>query len=168
MPRLTSLPRPLLVAIPLLVATVFVLLFLTSQSGPPQLVSVFGIDPAELEADFGVIVHPPDGAPALSGDDAMAAARRNHRDAKIAGVELVRIKLVYEWFDDLAWAVKWDVDGEEAVQPVGLQEAEHEPPWLYVFDVMFIDAKTGGFLTGAELTSPASDFEKAQDHVITQ
>ncbi len=166
--RLSPSFRRFALFLPLLGAAALVFLLLTSQSGPPQPIRVFGIDHGELEEGFGILVYPPDGKAALSADAAMAAAQETDGDGNIAGAELVHIKLVYEGFDGLAWAVKWDVDGKGAIQPVGSVEAEQEPPWLYVFDVTFIDAQTGAFLAGAELTSPAADFEKARDHVITR
>jgi len=163
--RLRSARRALL-ALPVLAAAILILLFLTGQSGPARPMGVFGIDPAELEEGFGILVYPPNGAPAISAEEAITYAEATDGDGGVAGVELVHLKLVYGGFDGLAWVVKWDVDGKEAFHPIGLQEAAQEPPWRYLFNLTFIDAKTGAFVTGAELTSPVSDLEKAREDIL--
>ncbi len=165
--RLRGSLRRFALSVPLLAGAGLVFLLLTSQSGPPSPIRVFGIDPAKLQEGFGILVYPPDGKPALTAVEAMAAAQKADRGGNIAGVQLVGVRMVDGSYDGLAWAVKWDVDGKEAIHPVGSVEAEQEPPWLYVFSVTFIDARTGAFLAGAELSSPASDLEKARQEVLT-
>ena len=153
-------------AVSVTLAAAVAMVFLTAQSGPARPMPVFGIDPVELEQGFGILVYPPGGTPRLSADEAMAAATETDGGGAIAGVELVRLKLVYGGFDGLAWVVKWDVDGTEAIHPVGLAEAAQEPPWRFVFNLTFIDAETGAFVTGVELTAPMSDLEKAREDIL--
>jgi|FLYL01.1.fsa_nt_gi hypothetical protein len=127
-------------------------IFLTGQGGPPQPIPLFGVDSATLARDYGVLVYPPEGSPAINASQAELAAREGQRQDPVAEVQLVHLKLPYEGFDGLAWAVNWDVAGGEAVLP-GPPEAAEEP-FVYLFDITFIDARTGKWLTRIATSQP--------------
>ena len=133
------------------------LVFLTGQSGQPQTMPVFGVSRDNLALD-GIFVYPPDGNPSVNASDAEASARGDSkREEPVKAIELVNLKLEYPKFDGLAWAVSFDVRGTKVNLPEP-PEAK-DTPYYFTFDITFVDAATGEFLTRLVESSPDPNTE---------
>ncbi len=136
------------------IVAVVALAFLTGQSGPPQPLPLFGVSADTLAKDGGISAYPPDGSPTISAAAAMDAAREGYRtEDRIAGTQLVHLKNAGVPFDGLAWAVAWDVEGQPAKWP-GDSQLPPDIVFVYTFDITFIDARTGHYVTGLAESRP--------------
>jgi hypothetical protein len=119
----------------------------TAQEGPtPQTIPLFGIPPEVLAEHDGIYAYPQEPGERMTQEQAEVFARgESLREEKIKGAMLVNVKLPGVPFEGLAWAFRWDVDGQPAIWPGD----EPGDKFVYVYELTLVDAKTGAFLLGA-------------------